>query len=237
MNIQIENGIAKAPCVFTRASVKNAIENAGYFPLGHLHLREYSPTPEWCCHVDRIVLFDDPDSVSLVLSKVWRDNKSGRAFIEQGRNAETRAREHAMTHKRCNMCSSLYVKNSYCSKCAEDKETSRFYRMSVVDYTGQACVIGDTWLFDPESLRDHLLENDILIEDARIEEAVPHDLPEIELDHWHDDLPEDYDDHTLSPKIMEALSALNSAIREQGKCVSYYRSGNRIKLPDNFMDQ
>ena len=97
-------------------------------------------------------------------------------------------------------------------------------------------MIGDKWIFDPQELRDYLLDNDILIDDAQIEEAAPHNLPMIELEHWHDDLPEDYDEHTLPSEIMSALNALNAAIHEHGKGVSYLRSGNRINLPADFMD-
>ncbi|WP_299078021.1 hypothetical protein [uncultured Paraglaciecola sp.] len=239
MNIELANGKATAPCVFTKSAFKSAIAEAGYFEDGNIHTeygwRKDEPAHIWC-RVKRIVLFDDPDSVSLVDAKVWRDNSTGTAFMEQGRDAESRARENASTHKRCNTCSELYRKDSWCSQCSKDRERQRFNRLKAVPYQDQPCVIGDSWHFDPDSLRDYLLEHDIMPSDAEVEEAEPHDLPEIELEHWCDDLPEDYDEYTLPDEIMNALDALNRAIRKHGKGVTYFRSGNRITLPDGFVD-
>lgn len=238
MNITVENGIAEMPCVFTKAAFKDAIAEAGYFETGNIHescrWRKGELSRLWC-RVDRIVLFDDPDSVSLVDAKVWRNNSTGTAFLEQGKYAETHARESAMTHKRCNTCSTLYRKNGYCHQCSKDKETRDFMRLKPIKYTGKPCVIGETWIFEEFQLKEYLLTHDIMPSEAMVEGASPHNLPEIDLEHWHDDLPEDYDESTLHPDIISALNSLNSAIREHGKAVSYFRDGTRIVLDDDFI--
>ena len=239
MNIKIENSKAVAPCVFTRKAFSSALREAGYFEDGNVHRDHgYMPSEQPCvwCRVKKIVLFDDPDSVSLVDAKVWRNEETGTAFIQQGPNAEKQAREDAATHKRCNTCSDLYRKNDYCSTCATCREKARINRQGVVKYVEQPCFIGENWLFDPYSLRDYLLENDILPQDAKVEEAEPQNLSTIDLDHWHDELPEDYDESSVHSEILKALYALNSAIEKHGKGVSYLGSGNRIELPHDFIE-
>lgn len=219
MRLTFLDGVATAPCVFTKAAMNEAIHEAGYFPDGNIH-EEFGwrqEPPRLWCRVKRIVLFDDPESVSLIDTQAWRNNVDG------------------ATHKRCNDCSALYPKRSYCKSCSETNREDEFLRLKPVEYKGQACVIGDSWFFEEYELKDHLLEFDIMPQDARVEEASAEDLPEIELEHWHDHLPEDYDEHTLHPAITSALNALNLKIRAHGKGVTYYRNGNRIVLPEDFL--
>lgn len=239
MKIELVGDKAVAPCVFKKSAFRSAITELGYFVTGNIH-DEYgyrrTERPKLWCKVKKIVLFDDPNSVSLVDSKVWRDNINGTAFMEQGRDAEARAREHAMTHKRCTDCHELYEKQSFCRNCSELKDKRRWARMPTVEYAEQICCIRDRWFYDADGLRDYLLEHDLLPKDALIEDSYSHDLPEIELEHWHDDLPEDYDESSLHHEIISALNMLNAAIRKHGKGVSYFPNGKRIVLPDDFVE-
>jgi hypothetical protein len=237
INISIKSGKAVGACVFTAAAFKEAIEAAGFFPKGYVHYQgeSFGLVPCVWAWVERIVLFDDPDSVSLVDAKVWRNNLTGTAFIEQSDGSEARARESAATHKRCQTCSALYKKLAYCSCCKHNFERRRFHSLHKVPYQEQPCFIGDRWFFDPESLADYLMENDILPENAEIEEGEPRDLPEIGIDYWEDYMPDDGDEFYLHAEIVRALDQLNSAINRHGKGISYVLSGARVVLyPDFF---
>lgn len=250
MNIYITENrsrtIAKAPAVFTDRAFKDGLLELGYFPDLNIHTQSrwcFNPDPKGqCfkhCDVKNVVMRDSSEAATYRTVTGWV-SRNGRFYGKD----ERLARYDGSTHEHCD-CGLVKETNRMCDPCSSKRSTEKYLALEPVEYSEDLLPIatddGGKYFFDEWSLKDYLAENmhelDCTANDLMLVDTDAGTLSEIELDHWCDDLAEDYDETSLPEAVRDAWLALNAAIsnhNENGQPVAYYTGKRRIVFPDGF---
>lgn len=153
---------------------------------------------------------------------------------------EHAARYGGATHMVCEKCGGEYLRSSWCAPCHTEKQSAAYLEYPVQEWDGVtplAIFDSDTYFFDFAAIELYCDTYDVKLEDLRLVLCEPQHVPNFELlSHCEDVLPEDGDESCIDSAIVAAADALEKAIRESDKAVSWYPSKVAIKLT-NVGDQ
>ena len=174
-----------------------------------------------------IILFDSPEAASEKTVTGWYDR-----FDQYFGADERTARWSGCTHVRCTDCGAVIPKSrTKCEDCYGKQRIALFNSFPVEKWDGETPVAlfdKDRFFFG-ESLLDFLLDSDPAGDsDLRICKCKPGFLGLVTSDNWADDLPEDGE---LPAAVLEAMHALNEAIKAEGP-VAWYEDAIAIDIAD-----
>lgn len=177
------------------------------------------------------IMYDSPEAASLQTVTGWVSS-TGRFWGQD----EHMARYDGSTHRVCkaNPAHGVHENNAYCEKCRDERMDAKFAAMPRRDYDGSPVVVfdSDTYFFDPESLADWMLDNDIKPENAQLVFCKPNYPRRIDPnEHFCDYLPEDGD---VSAKLAAAFEALNEVIAAEPP-MSWNEGDTAVTLPADFL--
>ncbi len=151
-------------------------------------------------------------------------------FFGDGAQGERTARYSGCTHKQCE-CGAVAEKHRIrCDACQEKHTRADYEKLPLIEWDGETplCIFrGDTYFWSADDLDLYCDTNDVRSTDLMLVICDPVNLHEVDIDYWSDELPEDGD---LPTPVEDALTALNKAIREHGKCSAWYGGNQRVTV-------
>ncbi|MFJ7007636.1 hypothetical protein [Pseudomonas putida] len=182
---------------------------------------------------EKVVMYESPEAASIQTVTGWVD-PSGRFWGKD----EHMARYCGSTHRQCanNPAHPIHATNGWCEDCRAESRAEKFDAMPKRVWAGEVITEydGDEYFFDEESLRDHLIDNDIDPADLKLVFCTPNYPRQIDPnDHFCDDLPEDGEIN--DDQLLAAFQLLNEMIR---KCppLSWSPEHEAVVLPQAFID-
>ncbi|EKO3439501.1 hypothetical protein NTE19_003393 [Vibrio fluvialis] len=149
-------------------------------------------------------------------------------------NNERQARFEGSTHKRCD-CGVIIRNQSICDLCSTKREIEEYRTYPLVVWDTATCVYDqhtDRYFNDPSDLLDHYADDEELrIEDARLQACEPTYARPIESEYWEEDLPEDmgFDECAgVDSETVELLEKLNAKLKTT--ILSYSPVAKRIDV-------
>ncbi|KAA5840232.1 hypothetical protein F2A38_19585 [Pseudomonas chlororaphis] len=182
---------------------------------------------------EKVVMYESPEAASIQTVTGWVD-PSGRFWG----NDEHMARYCGSTHRQCakNPAHPIHRTNGWCRDCREEGRAARFAAMPTRIWGGEPITDydGDDYFFDEESLRDHIIDNEINLADLKLVFCTPNYPREIDpSDYFYDDLPEDGEIH--DDQLLAALELVNEMISKHGP-MSWSPSNEAVELPQAFIE-
>ncbi|PXX60729.1 hypothetical protein SAMN05660489_04346 [Pseudomonas sp. LAMO17WK12:I10] len=182
---------------------------------------------------EKVVMYESPEAASIQTVTGWLD-PSGRFWG----NDEHMARYCGSTHRQCekNPAHPIRKTNGWCEACHAESRAAKFSAMPTRIWAGEPITDynGDDYFFDEESLRDHIIDNEIDLADLKLVFCTPNHPSEIDpSDYFSDDLPEDGEIH--DGQLLAAFELVNEMIRNHGP-MSWSPSNEAVELPQTFID-
>lgn len=180
-----------------------------------------------------IKMFDDPKLVE------YRTDLEGwtgddRLYYGKGEEGEQRARLANSTHKKCE-CGDIFIKNSYCDRCATERRRKDFLKKESVEWDGESmmCLRNDDRFFSHmdeffEWCDDEEIEDPSQVELMLCEKNVK--ISEINIDELNEEYYSGDGEQGVSyyhPEIAKKVDELNELIRN-AKPVLWFQSNKRI---------
>lgn len=168
------------------------------------------------------ILYDSPEAASVQTVTGWV-SADGRFCGDD----EQLARYLGSTHTQCeNESHAPHSTRGYCDECRIESDITRYMQSEIVDYEGGFiyCHSSDRYFTDLEDLQDYIHHNEVDVADLRLSPCDPVPMHTIDTDYWSDCI-EEFDCAPI--EIQEAFDALNAAIEQYGKEVSYYPSSKK----------
>lgn len=158
---------------------------------------------------ETIVMRDSPEAAQLKTVTGWF-SRQGQFFGDDERTA----RWAGCTHEVCAGCGQV-IERGWCKRCRQSADLEKWTTAPREEWDGVTPLYSDAldeYLFDksPEELAE---DERCTLDDLRLYICVPVYGRPIESDYFEDELPEDGE---LPDSILEAMDALNKAIREAG---------------------
>ena len=182
---------------------------------------------------EKVVMYESPEAASIQTVTGWVD-PSGRFWGKD----EHMARYCGSTHRQCanNPAHPIHATNGWCEDCRAEIRAAKFDAMPKRVWAGEVITEydGDKYFFDEESLRDHLIDNDIDPADLKLVFCTPNYPSQIDPnDHFCDDLPEDGEIN--DDQLLAAFDLLNEMIRKSPP-LSWSPGKEAVDLPKAFID-
>ena len=176
---------------------------------------------------EEIILPSDPRAAKLMTVTGWV-SRNGRWYGDDERTA----RYDGSTASECRECGTQCRKGyTMCDACSNKREREKYLALPEVDVPdGYMVCHEETYASDLSELIDELLEDGIFPTSACIYICEPNHAPDFNMyDHLCDVIPSE-DDRWKSPKeILEAAVALNKALHEYGRNISWTAGRTRPK--------
>ena len=172
---------------------------------------------------DVIVLPDSQEAASIQTVTGWV-SRDGYFYG----NDERLARWAGSTHRLCESCGNVFVKNSYCEPCAKKRRDDEIASLPMREWKGEPVYLesADEYFFEPSDFYDYCLDNDLNPKDQVLLFVTPNYASEIDPnEHYADDLPEEGD---VPAELSEAFDALNEVIRMRSSALSYSPGKERV---------
>lgn len=142
---------------------------------------------------------------------------------------ESAARYSGCTHQICD-CEGIMTRGyTKCEDCRRAAARERYLALPFKEWDGVSPVVindGDEYFWDEDGIYEYCENNDY---DDGFEVdliwAIPHKLACVSEDYWTDHMPEEWEMSRLSKEVSEALTALNSAIKEYNKAPKTFEVG------------
>lgn len=177
-----------------------------------------------------IILKDSPQAAE------YRTNISGWVSAKghfYGKDEEL-ARYDGSTHKKCETCENVYVKEwnyAICQSCLDSKRFSDYLKREEIPYSSDMVVVirdSDTYFFSEEDLIDYLVDNENEFGHIYLDVCDPQYLSAIDPhSQWEDVIPIDTDFGSIaSDELISALLHLNKIISNHNP-VSWYPGKKR----------
>jgi len=161
---------------------------------------------------EKIILASSNEAAQIKTVTGWFD-RFGHFWGEDERTA----RYSGGTHKTCEDCGNVYLKNSWCEPCYKKKQAAKFEAMPrrVWDGVEPICLFdGDKYFFDCDiaELEEYAEECQCEVDDLRLVFCEPQYATQLEpYDLYQDLLPEDGE---LPDEIIAAIDVFNAAIKD-----------------------
>lgn len=182
---------------------------------------------------EKVIFPEDPEAAKLVTVELWQT----RDGLLYGKDDEAIARRAGATHRHCEDCGapvslrrSPYV---VCGDCRHKRDVKRWHELPRRPWDGTTpiCIMhSDTFFFGEEDLADYCDVHGVQPNDLLLVHCRPSKPREIDAaDYFCDELPEDGDESSLPQDIIDAVDALNEAIR---KCppLSWYEGKEAVDI-------
>ena len=181
----------------------------------------------------KIILESDPEAATYQTGIEGWVSRDGRFWG----NDERMARYDGSTHKRCEKCGTIYIKNAYCEPCHEKRQDEKYAALERVEWDGESPVCTfdcDKYFFSGiEEVKEYCDENVCFIEDLRLCHCEPGEMPSIDVDNFFEGcLPDTYDaeiSDIIDHDILDLIEELNDLL-ETHKPVAWQCSDKAVKL-------
>lgn len=175
-----------------------------------------------------IILPSDPRAATYRTDIKGWVSRDGKYYGNDG-SAEKVARYAGSTHSQCPCGAATRKSRVHCDPCQHKCDRERYEKLEVAEWKGEPLTMfrGDEFFWDQDQLIDYCRDNGCDPDALMLVLAEPRDLRQVDGDYWSDDLPEDGD---LPAEIQTALEALNQAIFDHGKAVSYWGGNKRVDV-------
>lgn len=183
---------------------------------------------------EKIVMMDSDEAASIQTLTGWVD-RHGRYWG----NDERMARWAGATHRKCKNNPEehpIHSTHGYCEECHRESRQAKFAAMERAVWKGEPLVIfdDDQYFFDAESLADYCFEHSLLPSELQLLICEPNYPPEFDIEaHCEGTLPDGGDCYCLPQSVLDAVDALNKAIKES-EPVSWSGS-DRVAIVSNDM--
>ena len=182
---------------------------------------------------EKVVMYESPEAASIQTVTGW--------VAADGRfwgNDEYMARYCGSTHRICknNPAHPIHRTNGWCDVCHDEIRAAKFAAMPRRIWGGEPITDfdGDSYFFDEEDLRDHILNHEIDLADLKLVFCTPNYPSEIDpSDHFMDDLPEDGEIN--DDQLLAAFDLVNEMIRKSPP-LSWSPGAEAVDLPQSFID-
>ncbi|MNJ55684.1 hypothetical protein D3C77_511920 [compost metagenome] len=182
---------------------------------------------------EKVVMYESPEAASIQTITGW--------VAADGRfwgNDEHMARYCGSTHRICknNPDHPIHRTNGWCDVCHDESRAAKFAAMPRRTWGGEPITDfdGDSYFFDEEDLRDHILNHEIDLADLKLVFCTPNYPSEIDPnDHFMDDLPEDGEIN--DDQLLAAFDLVNEMIRKSPP-LSWSPGAEAVDLPQSFID-
>ncbi|HVZ80322.1 MAG TPA: hypothetical protein VHE12_05895 [bacterium] len=181
-----------------------------------------------------VVMEDSPEAASYRTDIRGWVSRTG-LYCGDGPDSERCARYDGSTHKKCEKCSAVISRNSWCSACHDKADKEAYLKMPKKkwDGVGGLCVDGDRYFWSIEEAEDYAEELGIKFEDLPLVICEPQYAPEIDPDElFLDLLPEDQGLHEVYPELYQAIEKVNELIRLKKKPLSWWAGKFRFDFGD-----
>lgn len=185
----------------------------------------------------KVVMMESDEAASIKTITGWVD-RHGRFWGDN----EHQARWSGSTHRQCRNHPEnhpAYPSNGFCELCQKASRQAKFAQMTRVVWAGEPLVIFDTdiYFFDTDSLVDYCRDNAVLPGELQLVICQPNHVPQIDIEqHCEEIMPEDGDISRIPQNILDAVEALNKAIKE-AKEVSWSQGTQVAIIPDDLLDE
>lgn len=182
---------------------------------------------------EKVVMYESPEAASIQTVTGWV-SADGRFW---GDNEDT-ARYCGSTHRLCknNPSHPAHPVNRWCEVCRVESRAAKFAAMPRRIWDGEPITDfdGDSYFFDEEDLRDHILNHEIDLADLKLVFCTPNYPSEIDpSDHFMDDLSEDGEIN--DDQLLAAFDLVNEMIRKSPP-LSWSPGAEAVHLPQSFID-
>lgn len=182
---------------------------------------------------EKLVMYESPEAASIQTVTGW--------VAADGRfwgNDEHMARYCGSTHRLCknNPDHPIHRTSGWCDVCHDESRAAKFAAMPRRIWGGEPITDfdGDSYFFDEEDLRDHILNHEIDLADLKLVFCTPNYPSEIDPnDHFMDDLPEDGEIN--DDQLIAAFDLVNEMIRKSPP-LSWSPGAEAVDLPQSFID-
>jgi len=180
----------------------------------------------------KTIMYDSPEAASIQTVTGWVSS-TGQFWGKD----ENMARYCGSTHRMCKVdpAHPAHRVNGYCNVCHAAKRLEHFQSFPKVEWdmaTPITIFDSDIWFFDVDSLRDHMLDNEITVEGIQLVLCRPEYPSQIDPDEYYsNELPEDGD---VGTELYEAFATLNAVIAKQPP-LSWWADDKAVVLPPNFL--
>lgn len=182
---------------------------------------------------DNIVMYDSDEAAQYRTGLSGWVSRDGH-FFGDGPQAEEAARYDGCTHRTCEQCGEPSRKGfTWCEACREKRDIERYAAMPRAAWDGVAMIYSewaDCYFDSPWEAEEYLgvLDSPATVGDLRLVICEPVYCPELSLDDFHDDLPEDGDP---PDELVAAIEAFNAATR--GLLMSWRPGSFALDLGDS----
>lgn len=137
------------------------------------------------------------------------------------------------THDDCISCGKefkkrfLYIK--ICDECQYKKDVDKYYSYDLVEWDGETAVVlydGDKYFFNQEDIEIYCEENELNPEKLMLVLCSTSNLSQIDLDHWRDDV---HDDWEPSDEMLKRLKDFNDFLSKEPSN-TWFPTKKRIQL-------
>ena len=181
-------------------------------------------------NIEEIILPSDPRAAKLMTVTGWV-SRNGR-FYGTGENAERIARYDGSTVNECRECGSQCRKNhTMCDACTNKNRVEKYLALPEADVPdGYLVCHAETYASDLSELIEELINDGISPTSACIYICKPNHAPDFNVyDHLCDVIPSEDDSWEAPEEILEAAAALNKALHEHGRNISWTSGTTRPK--------
>lgn len=178
---------------------------------------------------NNVVMYDSDEAAKLITVTGWF-SRDGRFYGDN----EGLARWAGCTHKVCECGKEMSKTYTRCADCRHLSVIERYNALAEVAYNGQYVYseFDHNYYYDEDTIRDAAHYAEIPASEMLLVVCEPQDLDQFDPDSfWVDVLPEDQSaDDAVDPNVLSAAKALNDAIRNSKRVVSWYPGKTRTTL-------